>query len=293
MVISQQFLAHHGATVRLFKYLHPDRVDVLRDKLLCFSVPPNLNDPFELNPPLKLFDSTESLLAAVEDQFGISIQERLDLMPPSLRAFMTPDVQARIRAMARQMLPAVIDSGAPALQQRVNDALAKAIGILCLSERQDDLLMWAHYTNAHEGFVIEFDPSSDFFNGRLSDKDEFRHLRQVKYAEVRPQIVMNQVKDMSAYLTKSSHWSYEREWRMMLALADATEVKVFGEKQFHLFSYPANAIRSVTLGCRMSAIKREEILGVLSLDPDLSTVPIYQASPDDSLFQLNITRLVK
>lgn len=127
-------------------------------------------------------------------------------------------------------------------------------------------MMWAHYANAHEGFTIELDPSSDFFDRRCSPKDEFRHLRQVRYTDARPQLVMNQVTDMSAYLTKSSHWAYEKEWRMMFALADATEVKVFGDKQFHLFAHPASAIRSVTLGCRMSSIKRAEIMEVLAGD---------------------------
>jgi len=277
--------------VRLFKYLHPDRVDVLRDKLLCFSAPANLNDPFELRPLLKLYDSNESLLAAAEQQFGMSIQDQLDLVPPGLRPYMTPDMLEMIQGMARQMLPAIIEAGTPGLQQHINDSLAKALGILCLTEQQDDLLMWAHYANAHEGFAIELDPSSDFFDCRCSPKDEFRHLRQVRYTDVRPQLVMNQVTDMSAYLTKSSHWAYEKEWRMMFALADATEVKVFGDKQFHLFAHPASAIRSVTLGCRMSSIKRAEIMEVLAGDRELSAVAIYETSPDEALFRLNISRV--
>ncbi|WP_342653688.1 hypothetical protein [Pseudomonas sp. F3-2] len=118
--------------MRLFKYLDPDRVDVLRDKLLCFSAPANLNDPFELRPLLKLYDSNESLLAAAEQQFGMSIQDQLDLAPPGLRPYMTPDMLEMIQGMARQMLPAIIEAGTPGLQQHINDSLAKALGILCL-----------------------------------------------------------------------------------------------------------------------------------------------------------------
>lgn len=33
----------------MFKYLPPDRIDVLTDNLLCFNNPLNFNDPFEFN----------------------------------------------------------------------------------------------------------------------------------------------------------------------------------------------------------------------------------------------------
>lgn len=282
--------AIHGATVRLFKYLHPDRVDVLRDKLLCFSSPANLNDPFELRPLIKLFDSTDSLRASMAEFFESAIEEQLASLGP-MRSLLTAEHIDQLRAMTWEALPATLEKHTPAFRQSINTAMDKAIGMLCLSECQDDLLMWAHYANSHEGFVIEFDPSSAFFHGRRSEKDELRFLRKVTYSDARPQLIMNKTEDMSAFLTKSSHWAYEREWRMMFALADSTEVKVFGEKQFHLFAYPASAIRSVTLGCRMSVMKRQELLEVLSNDPELSAVAIYEASPDDSLFRLNISHM--
>src|SRR4051812_34671087 len=36
-------------------------------------------------------------------------------------------------------------------------------GLICLSARFDDMLMWAHYTRGHSGFVIGFDTSHPFF----------------------------------------------------------------------------------------------------------------------------------
>lgn len=282
--------ALRGVIVRLFKYLHPDRVDVLRDKLLCFSSAGNLNDPFEFSPLIKLFDSTDSLKASMAEVFESAIEEQLASLGP-MRSMLTPDHIDRLRAMTWETLPATIEKHTPAFRQSINGALHQNIGMLCLSERQDDLLMWAHYANAHEGFVIEFDSATEFFHGRRSENDELRFLRQVIYSDARPQLVVNKAEDMSAFLTKSAHWAYEKEWRMMFALADSTEVKVFGEKQFHLFAYPASAIKSVTLGCRMSGIKREEVLEVLSSDPEFSAVAIYEASPDDSLFRLNISRV--
>ncbi|EPJ44297.1 MAG: hypothetical protein OFPII_35920 [Osedax symbiont Rs1] len=43
-------------------------------------------------------------------------------------------------------------------------------GILSMTERIDNLLMWSHYADSHTGFVIGFDPSHDFFDGTKSNK---------------------------------------------------------------------------------------------------------------------------
>ena len=43
------------------------------------------------------------------------------------------------------------------------------IGILCLSEVRDSILMWGHYTDSHQGFVIGFDSDQPFFSNRRSD----------------------------------------------------------------------------------------------------------------------------
>ncbi|SDO59033.1 hypothetical protein SAMN04490208_4280 [Pseudomonas poae] len=71
---------------RLFKYLHPDRVDVLKTGKICFSSPTNLNDPFELKPPLRLYESEESMWATVENwtcpyKTGHQLPVKLMLLP--------------------------------------------------------------------------------------------------------------------------------------------------------------------------------------------------------------------
>ncbi len=53
------------------------------------------------------------------------------------------------------------------------------LGILSLSKRYDDELLWAHYANSHKGFCIEYDldrllskqnPKHRFFDIQYSDK---------------------------------------------------------------------------------------------------------------------------
>lgn len=274
--------------MRLFKYFPPDRTDVLRDRKICFSSPMNLNDPFEMRPTVQLFESDEILRMKADASMDDRIQEALSTFPPHVRAQFTPAQLFMMRENVLATLPRSLGVHLPEIRERLYQGMAAAIGMLCLTERQDDILMWAHYACAHEGFVIEFDPSSSFFNQRRSGVDEFRHLRQVVYSKERPSLVLDNTKDMSPLLTKSDHWAYEREWRMLVSLGDASNVITHGSKNFHLFDFPAEAIVSITLGCRTSDDKSTEIRGILSGNSHLSRIPVYKSAPDENLFKLNI-----
>lgn len=56
-----------------------------------------------------------------------------------------------------------------ALLHLLRKKVREDIGIFSLSEKRDDLLMWSHYANGHQGICIEFKPTSDahreFFKG--------------------------------------------------------------------------------------------------------------------------------
>ncbi|MEQ9452510.1 MAG: DUF2971 domain-containing protein [Pseudomonadales bacterium] len=66
-------------------------------------------------------------------------------------------------------------------------------GILSLTERNDNLLMWAHYAQDHTGMVIGLDPSHEFFDGSKSPKEYVRKavnehigvLKKVRYSKYR------------------------------------------------------------------------------------------------------------
>ncbi len=276
---------------RLFKYLHSDRIDVLEACKICFSSSLNLNDPFELKPPVRLYESDESMWAVVDELLPALIEETLAELPPPFRNQATKrQIESRARA---QLLSKdngflkILKELTPALHSRFNQVMENRVGILCLTENPDDILMWAHYACSHEGFVIEFDPESVFFNQRRSAKDEFRHLRPVQYSNVRPSLIFDNA-DMKAMLTKSEHWSYEREWRMMVDLNDATTVLSVHEKTYHLFEFPSSCIKSVILGARMPPAIRAKFLELIGENSMLAHVSCYQASTDDVLFKLNI-----
>lgn len=189
-----------------------------------------------------------------------------------------PNARASIRRLAQQVVPIA--------QHVISQKFEEMIGILCLTESPANLLMWAHYADSHQGFVIEFDSDAPFFDQRLGPSDEFRHLRKVVYDDQRPSMVLSEVADFSPFLTKGLDWSYEAEWRMMLPLAAATKVIGEGPTAIHLFEYPREAIQSVIFGCRMSDSKQEEILKLLNDNDEFKHVHVAKAETDASTYHL-------
>lgn len=99
-------------------------------------------------------------------------------------------------------------------------------GVLSLTERADNILMWSHYANGHTGICIEYERTDDNILGddsvtrpvRYTDVyplisyDDAHHL-----AESKPKFLDDAV--LSSYFyTKSSQWSYEQEWRTVSAV---------------------------------------------------------------------------
>lgn len=113
------------------------------------------------------------------------------------------------------------------------DEFLSSRGIACFSERNDDLLMWSHYGGKYKGLCLEFDTSVEPFTG----------ARQVRYVSELPKMSLKAVhldKDLDVvkalFCTKSNSWHYEKEWRLIHAVAGTAYV------------YPAEALTGVYFG---------------------------------------------
>ena len=84
----------------------------------------------------------------------------------------------------------------------------KNIGVFCLSAKCDDILMWSHYTDGHQGFCLAFE--KDFY---------VKKPKKVSYKRKYPLIAFTEKKrkewPRKLLLTKSKRWKYEEEWRIL------------------------------------------------------------------------------
>jgi Protein of unknown function (DUF2971) len=276
----------------LFKYLHPDRVDVLSGQAVRFSSPAVLNDPFELKPHLAALASPDYIEAELNRRIPELLHEELAKLPSELRLLVSAEtlketipsqllrVKKDVHGMAELLMPK--------LQEVMARKFEDLVGILCLSEVADSLLMWAHYADSHRGFLIEFDEMSPFFDRRVSHGDELRHLRKVTYKSQRPTLTLADIEDISSLMTKGCDWKYEAEWRMIMSLDSASKTIGEGAHAVHLFEFPAEVLTSVVLGCRMSEAKKVEIRKMLAESPHYGHVRCVEAEIDNERYRIHV-----
>lgn len=276
----------------LFKYLHPDRIDVLSGQAIRFSSPAVLNDPFELKPHLAALASPEHMEAELNRLLPEIFREELSKLAPELQLKISdealrgavlshyPQINRGVQGMVNLLMPK--------LQEVMARKFEELIGILCLSATADSLLMWAHYADSHRGFLIEFDQRSMFFDRRVSPDDELRHLHQVTYNSQRPALALADVTDFSPFMTKGADWEYEAEWRMIMTLDSASRIIGEGMNAVHLFDFPADALTAVIFGCRMSETKKAEIRKVLADAPHYSHVRCVDAEIDNEHYRIHV-----
>jgi hypothetical protein len=250
----------------LYKYVTPDRIDILRERQIRFTQPGALNDPFELRPRFEtllaeseglkdLTATSEDLEPMLQEAYSMLSKEQLARLPYGIasaffrQVVSIPAAKASISASLVEYLRA-LNSTAPQLREQLHQMLNKHVGILSLSEVPDDIIMWAHYADNHRGMVLGFDERHEFFNRRRSGSDEFLHLRRVVYGNSPPAALMSTVDSDTFLISKSGRWAYEREWRMLAPLNDATRCVSVGNDFVYLFELPAQALLSVTIGAR-------------------------------------------
>ena len=252
-----------------FKYISASHWETsLLEGLIRFSQPSVFNDPFELQPhyigAMPDDQLRHRLRSGFDENFPGEVEKLLTTLPPEVRqGLISRDL---IGMFPPGLLDSYLDNASmlmnmmvPIFQNKLVEGFSEHVGILCLSELDDSLLMWAHYADSHAGMVLEFDESHSFFNQRRGDSDEFGFLRQVTYSRERPSLHMIESEATVAFLTKSYEWAYEQEWRMLLPLQNATKVIPNAIPPVHLFSIPKTALRRIAFGCRMTPERVQHI----------------------------------
>lgn len=276
----------------LFKYFGPDRVDAALTRKLRFTPLGEFNDPFEGRPHLQGFASEALTLSSLEE---ILLPELLDAYNKQAATFKATVSEAeflkRMVPAMRQSYPVLhkaVEMGASNFLGELPQKWDAYVGALCVSEVCDSLLMWAHYAASHTGFVLEFDAQHPFFNAQRSENDEFRHIRRVLYRDARPSGLLLELEASDMFLVKSTQWSYEREWRMFMALSEANNVIEVGSSKIYLFDVPADAITGLIFGARASMQLQQAVHTAIKDRSELQHVKLRSCHPDPAEFVLRV-----
>ena len=157
--------------------------------------------------------------------------------------------------------------------------LRTKMGIACLSEAYDSLLMWAHYANNHCGMCVEYELLE--FNRQLG----FSPV-PVVYSNERVSIHTIETLErdiqglfVESLTSKSPEWSYEKEWRIIRddgACGDKWEAKKNGAL------LAAVRPKSVTLGC----MAKPEFEKLVKAYCEENQINLFRMERDKTLYRL-------
>jgi hypothetical protein len=162
---------------------------------LYFPRPSSFNDPFDCRPSFSFEASNQEIITYYA--------RLLKIYQPNLnREQRRNEARSKVGDWER-------NSQNPEVTKRIRELhtedITEKIGVLCLSELKDDILMWSHYADSHRGICLEFDGYFEFFAKAL----------KVDYPAIRPRInpIRQTKKQMMeiALKTKAETWKYEKE----------------------------------------------------------------------------------
>jgi hypothetical protein len=285
----------------LFKYMSVDVAPLFAKNLrVRFTQPFELNDPFEFRPMLDFVGTADDVRPVVEARIdrmygtldgAFAMMEKQLAADPNFAKLLTAplDVLRKIvagnPALQKQFIEAVQQHKAELLDntrmapiweaewKKFRQALGQALGIFSLTEDPANILMWSHYGSQHFGVVAEFDEKHPWFNQRTVPSDDLRHLVKVAYVRNPHPHTWKQVNGTDMLYTKTSDWSYEREWRMIRPLKDGAEVS----SGIFCFEVPAEAVRSITFGYRTKPALEAEIRAAINSNPALAHAQFKRA----------------
>ena len=279
--------------MKLFKYVAEERITILEEGLIRFTQPQAFNDPFELKPQISSIASPLHLEEHLNINFQAILREEYEKLPHQAKMVLPFPAYLQFAETKREeMLSGIKElakQSTPLLKKVMHESLEKHIGILSVTESPNNLLMWAHYANSHQGFVIEFDSTHPFFDQRKSEEDELRHLSKVIYSKKRPNLQLLQISSMNEFLlVKSNEWFYEEEWRMLMALSDANKIIEENLHDIYLFKVPFDVIRAVLIGARATPETHKNIEFAISSNPELAHVRVFEMKIHEERFELKI-----
>lgn len=305
----------------LWKFLGCDeqgrpRTSFIDDRMFRITQPSALNDPFEMKPKV-LFGqyAPEDLDIARETARKAGMPAEIIEDEKEMEAmFLAPFPSGRFD---EETFPGLWPARVPELReepfqsiaeldkfhtQRVCDeverVLDESIGVFSMTANPAQLLMWSHYGAGHKGIVVGLDPAHPFFRtvGTLHEVD-YRHERvsvSTKHGVIR--VEGHPLRDgrppVSTIIRKGLDWKYESEFRFIVPLTQADEVRSGGNgEKIYLLRIPAEAIKAAVIGARVLDSHFAGFRRQVESTPGWSQIRLFRARLSERDFEIEFEAL--
>lgn len=290
----------------LFKYCGPSGYRILESGEIAFPPAIRFNDPhdghvkieaaFEDGFADEAFERVVDNPASRRDLFERAKSSAIESLPRRLRrgkkglrkkmeralSYEHPNVQhglaesmVRLRIAAHEL--------AALLPNRISESLVTSLGILCLSESEKTMTMWAHYAHNREGFVIGFDTADSFFQVPISrltglHKIEYAASGEIPHIEVlASEIGWPRLPEI--FFTKGRDWEHEKEWRLVVEMEDPSNPP-------EIRKLSTSCIASVILGDRMSSVDKRILVELIA--DKWPNVNMFDAVPSSDSYAMEL-----
>jgi hypothetical protein len=253
--------------------------------MIRFTQPKYFNDHFDTKFNLKRsIDEQESInmfgkdgdlnaaeLIKLAKQYGMNYKKLERLTPEDLYIMKNKMVNPT-KAMRKLIL------------ESFNNFISESFGILCLTTEPTNKTMWAHYSKENAGFIIIFNNEHPYFNNGLFRDRDVGKLQKVYYTNepLIPDNIMS--KEMrEVFFTKDIVWAEENEWRMILPLEMATNVK----NSIYLFGFLPEIITGIIFGLRTEESTINKIKSLCAEDR-YKHLKLYQVRAIEDSYDLEV-----
>ena len=212
----------------IFKYLPPERIDVIDSLSIRITQPVSLNDPFEY---YNLFDFSE---------------------------YLTPNPQNdKVIAYTNELIT-------EELHKSINKSINESFGIISFSKKELNNLLWAYYAKNSTGYVLGLNPSNESFVSKIKTLQS--DFNEVEYSKARPKFKIEDLRiDHSFLCRKPIDWFYEEEIRFIDKFD--TDLNQIGRDEYDQIIYlkkiQKEAIKEVIIGNRMEHKNIDKIINCI------------------------------
>ncbi len=190
-------------------------------------------------------------------------------------------------------------SGKKSLQEKVDEWIdnhSSAAGVISLSEKNDNLLMWAHYADYHQGYCLKLAFNSEFpcikkviygkhYPSLIDLNPSFKKSLRKKFLVGGTERVDASQNDLFCY--KSKDWEYEKEWRLLVDIdsgSDGKEIPIDA-------SYGLN-LTGVIFGARTSEENKQSVIDAIN-KAGFENISYEQAIIQNNKFAVKIIPYLK
>ena len=240
---------------------HEHFYSLMRDKKIKFSNPTKLNDPWEFEAQFCDHWTDPKKRQETADWLIMNALEIGDIEKSEANHHHTKLMNNK----------PYMETNLAGTSNHLKHAADEEWRIVCLSKKNDNILMWGHYADSHKGICLVFS----------SNKEPFVCARKVEYEKDMPLLYLPQAarsreEIISTMLTKPIDWEYEHEYRYVFSLKTQNQKSTYNSGDF--LYLPKGSLVGIIAGCEMSEANFEFI--EMARDKFMPDLPIYQAQRD-------------